>query len=159
MSNNQCSAEQREVSVSPWELASRKSYRHAAMSCLLGDMDRFTNGNVCLAGSFALAMYLSSRGVEVRWESNDIDVFFLAADETLRTTLLVVTQAYFESWYQDSDQDHASAVNVDVGFSGYPRSGDFVDDAEAEPAVCEWREKLSLLVSKQSAVKQTCAAT
>ena len=126
---------------------------YAAMHSLLDDMAAFTMGNVCIAGSFALAMYNRSRDIEVPWRSNDVDVFFLAGGEKQRETLLMIAHAFFQSWMEDS-----TTITVQSRDGREYSSISHVDETDGEVAAWRLREKLSHMVSKESANNESCAA-
>ena len=124
---------------------------YAAMHSLLADMAAFTMGKVCIAGSFALIMYNRSRGLEVDWSANDVDVWFLANGEKQRETLLLIAEAFFQSWIEDS------TTTVQSGVCEYSKRS-HCDATDGEVAAWRLREKLSHMVSKESADNETCAA-
>ena len=130
----------------------RGSECYAAMHSLLADMGSFTTGRVCIAGSFALTMYNRSRGIHLPWMSNDIDVFFLAGGAKQRQTLTMVAQAFFESWMEDSTLTTVKSGDCEYSMRSY------VDATESDVAAWQLREKLSHMVSEESADDQTCAA-
>ena len=106
------------------------------MHSMLQDMDSFADGKVCIAGSYALRMYLRARGVEVSWNSNDVDVFFLAGGKALRETLLLIADGFVETWMQGETQLKSNQEHRSGPYCTEPE----VDETDSEAAAWPERE-------------------